>query len=122
MRRYFFHQRRANAYILDQEGSVHVDLNAARGEAVESLRDIMRAEVATGHLDLGQQLEIVNASGHLLATIDFADAVSIRFPGNDRHHAPAGRLGDPDFSALTISWCQRARSGNPVHKPLVAND
>jgi hypothetical protein len=62
---------------VDEEGVDLPDLEAARDAAIANIRDIMKDELARGHIMLGHRVEIVNARGQILATVFFRDAVTV---------------------------------------------
>jgi len=78
MPRYFFHLRDASGTLLDIEGSEHPDLGAATAQAVHHARGLIVDDVRQhGQVPLGDRIEITNAGADLLATIAFADAVTV---------------------------------------------
>ena len=76
MPRFFFNivdGRRVN----DEEGQDFPSLEEAKREAVASARSIMREAVWAGRLPLNEWIEIADASGEILTTVAFRDAVEI---------------------------------------------
>ena len=135
MERFFFHQRSADRYISDPEGGVHPDLQSAYREALDSARDIMKSEVEGGCLNLDQQLEIADARGVVLATVDFAEALDVILTGegletvaeahacDDRpgiFYCQLGKNLHPGTRVLAMHWEQHASASNLVVKTWVA--
>ena len=61
----------------DEEGMVLPDMEAAHDAAISNIRDVMKAELARGHITLSHRIEIADEQGRILATIFFRDAVTI---------------------------------------------
>ena len=73
-----FHLNLYNDVIsLDEEGVDLPDLEAARDAAILNIRDIMKDDLARGHITLGHRVEIVSDRGRILATVFFRDAVTV---------------------------------------------
>ena len=78
MPRFFFHLRDAAGTLLDIEGSEHPDLDAATAEAVRHARGLIVDDVRhRGQVPLGERIDITDAAATLLATVSFADAVTV---------------------------------------------
>ena len=69
MPRYFFHIRRGEDLIPDDEGGEFKDLEAAKDEAAHSCRDLAVQEIRQGGPVTFCQVEIMDESGMLLGTI-----------------------------------------------------
>jgi len=79
---YYLHIHNGLGVTRDEEGAEHDDLEAARAEALAGIRSILKEEVGTGRLDLTGRIEIEDASGRLLLSIPFGDALHL--DGQDR--------------------------------------
>jgi hypothetical protein len=77
---YYFHQRAGDEFILDEEGGQHPSFEAAYLAAIAGARDLMCSQVQSGWLSLHETLELHDAAGTHLATIQFADALQISSP------------------------------------------
>lgn len=80
MPRYFFHLRDGSGTLLDIEGSDHRDAEAAVAEAMRHARGMIIEEVRSrGELPMGERIEITDAAGAIIATVSFADSLSIQW-------------------------------------------
>ncbi|KQO49357.1 MULTISPECIES: DUF6894 family protein [unclassified Methylobacterium] len=77
MPRFYLNIRDGDDLIEDQEGSVLVDVDAARLEALASARDILAELVRAGRLVDGQCFEIMDDSGELRAVVPFKEALKL---------------------------------------------
>ena len=78
MPRYFFHLRDAAGTLLDIEGSEHADLDAATAQAVRHARGLIVDDVQhRGQVPLGERIDITDAAATVLATVVFADTVTL---------------------------------------------
>ena len=77
MARFFFHLHECGTVTLDEDGLEHADLADARDEAVRSARDVMAAEVLSGHLCLSCYIEVADENGDKLLVIPFDQAVQV---------------------------------------------
>lgn len=73
MARYFFNVIAAADSIVDLEGSELPDLQSARTEGIEQLRELMAEAMRSGVDISSRRLEIREASGTLLATVCFTE-------------------------------------------------
>ena len=86
--RVFFHILANEEKILDQDGHECADLAEARQEASQSARELIADELRAGRpVPLKWRLEIAEAEGGVLATINFAELAL----GEARHPAPSLR-------------------------------
>lgn len=74
---YFFHLRDGDDILLDPEGRNLETLNEIRTAALAEARGILSQEALAGRIELGQQIDVMDADKHLIYTIRFADAVEI---------------------------------------------
>lgn len=74
---YFFHIHDSDEIILDEEGSVLPDVEAARAEAIQSARDILAEHVRLGDLIDGRRFEVADESGKVLFVMPFAGLVRL---------------------------------------------
>jgi hypothetical protein len=79
---YYLHIRSGPDLLKDEEGFDLVDLAAAHAEAVKGARSLMSADVLDGTLQLDQSIEIHDASGRSLASVQFGDVLNIGLAGN----------------------------------------
>jgi hypothetical protein len=62
----------------DPEGHQLADLEAARREAIASIRSILSHEVAEGRLDLRGEIRIEDEQGNVVRVVPYADAIEIK--------------------------------------------
>lgn len=84
---YHLHIRGPDGLIQDDEGAEYPDDTAARAEAVRGARCLMRGEVARGTLCLDQSIEIHDHAGKHLATVPFAEALTVVGSNEISHEA-----------------------------------
>src|SRR4029077_21283011 len=73
---FFFHIKENGDVLYDEEGSDHIDLDAAREEAIEGIRQIISDAVLTGSpLGLDREMHIDDNAGHTLSKIMFRDVL-----------------------------------------------
>ncbi len=71
MPRYFFHLKYGNRAVVDEEGINLHDLDDARVEVIESIRQIL-SEPGIEHEDVdGQELEITDEAGATVLIVPF---------------------------------------------------
>ena len=73
---FFFHVKENDDVLCDDEGSDHPDLDAAREEAIEGIRQIISDAVLTGGpLGLDREMHVDDDAGHTLLKIMFREVV-----------------------------------------------
>ena len=75
MPRYYFHIQDGTGRIVDDEGSEHADLDAARDEAVESARELMSQAALVGRDANHRVFHIAAENGMTLLELPFRDAI-----------------------------------------------
>jgi hypothetical protein len=71
MPRYFFHLKYGNTLVVDEEGLCLHDLDRARVEVIDSIRQIL-GEPGIEHEDIdGQKLEISDETGETVLVVPF---------------------------------------------------
>lgn len=78
MPHFYFHVANGAGFVRDEEGRVLADVPSARAEAISDIRSMLSEEVKRGVLDLRGRVDIVGASGDVVVSIPFADAVELR--------------------------------------------
>ena len=79
MPRYFCHLCQGDRLILDPDGTVLPDLDAARAEALQGIRDILGEAIKRGDDDLlDEAVVIADETGRELMTIPFKEALPPR--------------------------------------------
>jgi hypothetical protein len=74
---FFFHVKEGDGLLSDPEGSHLPDIEAARAEAIEGARQLISAAVLTGEpMGLGRQMQVDDANGQTLLSIQFRDVVN----------------------------------------------
>jgi len=77
MPRYYFHLH-DDGEALDEEGREFADTDAARAEAIRSVRDLMAEDVKQGKLTLSHWIGVHDQSGHRVFSVRFREAVEFR--------------------------------------------
>lgn len=79
---YYFHLRNHADLLLDPEGR-NLDEGNVAAAALSEARAIIAADVASGQVDLSQNIEVENSAGAVVHRVCFDDAVKInhRMPG-----------------------------------------
>lgn len=77
MATFYFDLHECGFVVEDEVGRELSGLGAARDQALEAARDLMSAEVRKGRLCLSCHIEIRDASGEVLHTFRFEDALVI---------------------------------------------
>jgi hypothetical protein len=76
MTQYFFHIKEGDEVLHDMEGSDHPDLQAARGEAIEGIRQIVGDAVMFGSpLRLDREMHVADDAGDTLLKLIFREVV-----------------------------------------------
>ena len=77
MPHYYLNLHNVHVDAPDDEGQDLPDLDAARQQAIEGIRDFIGHEALSGKLDLRGRIVITDAGRATLETISFADAFTI---------------------------------------------
>ena len=77
---YFLHLRDGSDEILDPEGKELPSLDALRGWALNSARDVISGDVKRGIVDFRFRVDAENEQGEIVYSLPFENAVSI-IPG-----------------------------------------
>lgn len=77
MARYYLHLSNASIEAEDIDGIEAADVANARLVAVDGIRQFLGHELAMGMLDLRGRIDIADDRGAVVATVPFADAVTI---------------------------------------------
>jgi hypothetical protein len=73
---FYFHINEDSNVLYDEEGSDHPDLQAARGEAIEGIRQIISDAVRAGSpLRLDREMLVADDAGHTLLKFRFREVV-----------------------------------------------
>lgn len=84
MQRYFFNVHDQNGSLVDPEGTVCTDREAARRAAIHSVRSILAEDVFQGHIDMNGKVDVLDAGGGLIESIAFAECVVLIAEGRQR--------------------------------------
>jgi hypothetical protein len=76
MRRYYFHLYN-DLTVMDMEGRLLPDLEAARANGIREAREMMMDTVSEGRINFSHRIEIAGDAGATVATIMFQDAVRV---------------------------------------------
>jgi hypothetical protein len=77
MARYFLNLHERGTVLVDEDGVDRPGLEAARTEALRTVRAIMSSDVNEGHLCLSGSVEVMDDAGQTVATVPFKDAIMI---------------------------------------------
>jgi hypothetical protein len=77
MAHYHFHVLNGLGLTEDDEGRDLADLDVARREAINGARSIISEEARDGRVDLRGRIDVTDASGRVLLTVRFIEAVEI---------------------------------------------
>ncbi|WP_375337099.1 DUF6894 family protein [Rhizobium bangladeshense] len=72
---YYFHIKHFDGVIPDPDGEYFPDLDAARKEASEALRELVGRAILSHRAELPQAIEIWDAHGHLVAEVHIDAAI-----------------------------------------------
>ncbi|MDF0695883.1 hypothetical protein PYR71_05020 [Rhizobium sp. MC63] len=72
---YYFHIKHAARVIIDPEGGGHEDLEAAKQEAQESLRELVAQAVLSNRPDIPLAIVVCNVDGEVLASVATDSAI-----------------------------------------------
>ena len=78
MARYFLHLRDGSDELLDPDGVELADMAAVEKSALAAARDVIAGDVCQGTVDLGYRIDAETASGDIVYTIAFQDAVTVK--------------------------------------------
>ena len=77
MGRFHLNIRNGSGMTEDEEGLELEGPEEARRKAIEGARSMLSAEVLTGNLDLRGRIEVTDAQGVHVLTVEFRDVVSV---------------------------------------------
>lgn len=77
MPRFYLHVCNGSGFVEDEEGQELPDLESAREQAIQGLRDIMAGDLRAGELNMASFIEVEDEARQLLTTVNFLEAVSI---------------------------------------------
>ncbi len=80
MPQFFLHIHNTQGSADDEEGLEAKSLLQARELAIAGIRSLLSAEIANGAMDLAGRIDITDATGEVLMTVPFAEAVTISRP------------------------------------------
>ena len=75
---FYFHVYNGAGVAMDDEGQDLPDLAAAHKKAVEGIRSIISEEASAGLIDLTGRLEVADADGNVLLTVQFDETEQLR--------------------------------------------
>lgn len=86
--RYYLQLRNRAGEMLDPDGSECLDIDALRNVVLFNARDVIAGDVRRGRIDLSFRIDAEDASGALVHSLPFADAVDVvpeeNFSGGSR--------------------------------------
>ncbi len=84
MQRYFFNVHDQNGPLLDPEGTMCSDREAARRAAIHSVRSILAEDLVRGCVDMNGKIDVLGVDGLVIETIAFAECVVLIAEGRQR--------------------------------------
>lgn len=78
MERMFYNLHNGVGDVIDEEGTVTVDLTEAHAKSVDSIRSIIAEECLRGVIDLTGRIEVVGSDGKHLLTVTYDEAFELR--------------------------------------------
>ena len=78
MPHFFLHLHNAHLDVPDEDGCDLASQEAAHEAALRGIRDFIGHEAATGKIDLRGRIDIADASGAVLQSVQFKDAFELR--------------------------------------------
>ncbi|WP_064696045.1 DUF6894 family protein [Rhizobium aegyptiacum] len=79
---YYFHIKHVDGVVPDPDGENFLDLDAAREEASEALRELVARAILSNRAELPQAIEIWDADGYLVAEVYIDAAIPQIARGN----------------------------------------
>jgi hypothetical protein len=80
MPKFLFHLRDGVGETLDPDGVECADLAAAKTKALHAVRDLIAGEVREGKVDLTAWVDVEDAHGTIVYTLQFENAVTFKHP------------------------------------------
>ena len=77
MKTYYFHLRNGPDALLDPEGQMLIDMTAVIAAALREARAIIGADALEGKIALDQRIEVEDALGAIVHSLQFEEAVQI---------------------------------------------
>lgn len=77
MPRYYFHLYNDET-VMDGEGKILPDLDAARANGIKEAREMMMETVSEGRINFSHRIDIADQSGAVAATVVFGEAVTVK--------------------------------------------
>jgi hypothetical protein len=77
MPQYFLHIYNSHGSAEDDEGLEASSLSAAREKAITGIRGLISAEAENGRINFKGRIDISDASGKVLVSVPFTEAVSV---------------------------------------------
>jgi hypothetical protein len=100
MARYYRHIRQGDRLVEDPEGVELPDLDAARAEALQGIRDVLAEAIKRGDdTALDEVIVIADEAGREMMTIPFADALPPRLRRGLLGEVATGSNPSPDSTA-----------------------
>jgi hypothetical protein len=78
MPHYFLHIHNSHGTAEDDEGLEAGSLSEAHEKAIAGIRSLLGAEAANGEMNFEGRIDISDASGQVLQSVSFADAIKIK--------------------------------------------
>lgn len=85
--RYYLQLRNHAGETLDPDGTECFDKETLRNVVLLNARDVIAGDVKRGVIDLSFRIDAENASGLLVHSLSFADAVEVMSDGDLRHRS-----------------------------------
>lgn len=77
MQIYYFHLRDGTDVLLDSEGLMLLDIDAAIATALREARAIIGADALEGRIELDQRIDVEDERGVIVHSLQFEEAVQV---------------------------------------------
>ena len=75
MNRYFFNLRHDGKVVMDVEGDEFANVEDARINAINSIRELVAARIKTGMIVTDEHMDVADGTGEILFSLSFHDVV-----------------------------------------------
>lgn len=77
MPRYYFHTTNSHGVARDTEGQPLPGLEAARDEAVRSIRELLSEEIRSGQINVSGRVDVTDEDGDAVLTVNYQETFTV---------------------------------------------